>query len=227
MSTRRAKMPAIEQVHAYTNDLSDHEKSSLTIHFIDQNTLQVSWVHFSEFKVTMRKQDLFMSRAQVVVNAANTYLGGGGGIDGAIHAKGGVGYIQAHRALREAYHSQYVSGYAAMIESGSLKEDCSIDNVIVVAGPQGEPNAEKESALYSCYFNSLSLAHQQHKTSIAFPSISTGIFRFPKDRAAAISLKAIYDFINHSPNTELKTISIHVGPTAPESVVTEYQKAAS
>ena len=156
-----------------------------------------------------------MSKAQVVVNAANTHLGGGGGIDGAIHRQGGAEYAKAHRELQALFKAHYIEGHAAMIGSGSLKEKYNIENVIVVAGPQGAASPSKETELYSCYFNALVLADEQNKTSIAFPSISTGIFGFPKDRAAAISLKAIHDFLDKHPNTRLKTISIHYLPDDP------------
>ena len=99
--------------------------------------------------------------------------------------------------------------------------------MIVVAGPSGESNPQKENELYSCYYNSLILAHHEKKEEIAFPSISTGKFKFPKDRAARISLKAIYDFICAYPETRLKTISIHFLPSEKKSNLEEYEKAIS
>lgn len=196
-------------VHSYTGDLTLLQKSKIKTNFINDNMLQIDFQEIPNLNVTIRQQDIFVSGAQVIVNAANNHLGGGGGIDRLIHAGGGLKYIAAHRELQRLYKSNYVSGHAALIESGALKENCNIDNVIVVAGPQGETSSQKEKELYSCYYNSLVLAENQNKTSIAFPSISTGIFRFPQDRAACISLKAIYDFINRYPNTKLKNISIH------------------
>ncbi len=196
-------------VHSYTGDLNLLQKSKMKANFIDDNTLKIVFKKARRFNVTIRQQDIFSSNAQVIVNAANTQLRGGGGIDGAIHKKGGHKYKAAHRELQVQYKSKYVSGYASLIKSGSLKADYNIDNVIVVAGPKGETSPEKEDQLYSCYYNSLVLADNHNKTSIAFPSISTGIFGFPKDRAACIFLKAIYDFINKHPNTKLKKISVH------------------
>lgn len=111
--------------------------------------------------------------------------------------------------MQKQYRGKYTEGYAAIINSGSLKAK-GIHHVIVVAGPQGpRSNSQKENQLYSCYYNSLVLAHEQGKTSIAFPSISTGIYKFPKDRAAAISLKAVSDFIKQHPTSHLTQISIH------------------
>lgn len=196
-------------VHPYTDDLTLSQKSKIKTNFINVDMLQIDFQEIPNLNVTIRQQDIFASGAQVIVNAANDHLGGGGGIDGEIHARGGLDYMAAHRELQKLYESNYVSGHAALIESGALKKDYNIDNVIVVAGPQGKTSPKKERELYSCYYNSLVLAENQNKTSIAFPSISTGIFRFPQDRAACISLKAIYDFINRYPNTKLKNISIH------------------
>lgn len=222
---------AIKIVRTYTNDLSADQKLNLKGKLLDENTLQISFSQAPTIDITIRRQDIFKSGAQVIVNAANTHLGGGSGIDGQIHDRGGKDYQRAHEKLRTEFDSKYISGYAVMIESGLLKESPGIDNVIVVAGPQGFATfrKEKQNELYSCYYNSLILAGTQNKTSIAFPSISTGFFSFPKDRAASISLKAIHDFINDYPNTTLKTISIHFSHEDPkrglETDLEIYQKA--
>ena len=204
-------------VRCYPGDLSKQEKSDMDAIFTDDNTIKIKFKQLPTLHVTIRRQDIFTSGAEVIVNAANSHLGGGGGIDGAIHAKGGAEYAEGHRELQREYRAEYVLGHAALIGSGSLKEKYNIENVIVVAGPQGVTTPSKEAELYSCYFNTLLLADKQNKTSIAFPSISTGIFGFPKDRAAAISLKAIQDFVDKHPNTQLKTISIHYLPNDPIS----------
>jgi O-acetyl-ADP-ribose deacetylase (regulator of RNase III) len=195
----------IERVLKYRGDLEADAKMNAQVQ--DANTLKITFR--VPFLLTIRNQDILNSGAEVIVNAANTHLGGGNGIDGLIHQKGGDEYAQNHKQLKAYYKGQYTEGYAAMIGSGKLKQSHKIDNVIVVAGPQGDPTPEKESQLYSCYFNSLELAHNQGKKSIAFPSISTGIFKFPKDRAAAISLKAVHDFTHKFPESQLQTISIH------------------
>lgn len=212
-------------IRHYPGDLSKPEKSGIRAIFADNNTLQIVFSRSPSLHVTIRRQDIFNSGAEVIVNAANSHLGGGGGIDGAIHAKGGAEYAEGHRELQKKYHANYVLGHAAMIGSGSLKETHKIDNVIVVAGPQGDSNFEKEGQLYSCCYNSLMLAQSQGKSSIAFPSISTGIFGFPRDRAACIMLKAINDFIIDNPDSITKNISIHFLPSEPKSFLEEYQRA--
>lgn len=206
---RRKKELCIQKVLPYPGDLSEREKSQVKTEFRNVNKLNITFRKNPSFSISIRNQDIFKSGAEVIVNAANTHLGGGGGIDGAIHAKGGTPYGKAHKKLQTKYDSQYIQGFSEIIESGLLKRKHDIDNVIIVAGPQGSTNQQKENELYSCYFNSLELTHIQKKTSLAFPSISTGIFGFPKERAAAISLRAIQNFISKYPDSQLKTISIH------------------
>ncbi len=218
MQTKESKI-----IRGYTGDLNQQQKSDINATFTDDNTLKIVFKQLPSLDVTIRRQDIFASGAEVIVNAANSHLGGGGGIDGAIHAKGGAKYVEGHRELQKEYHENYVLGHAAMIGSGSLKEKYNIENVIVVAGPQGATTHSKETELYSCYFNTLVLANEQNKKSVAFPSISTGIFEFPKNRAAAISLKAIQDFVDMHPNTQLKTISIHYLPKDPITDLEIYQ----
>lgn len=198
----------VNSLLAYTGDLTEEEKT--TIHYAYNPDKTVLSVKLKEgFNVTIRRQDLFESGAQVTVNAANTHLGGGGGIDGATHKEGGVDYQNAHKLLRGEYGASFTQGFAAMISSGALAKK-GIENVIVVAGPSGtNPTAEQKNALYSCYYNALFLAHNQKKRSIAFPSISTGIYHFPREEAAKISLKAVKDFVDDHSDSQLRTISIH------------------
>ena len=214
----------MEQLHSYTGDLNSLQKSQLQMQLVDENVLQINFLEQKPFRLEVRIQDLFESGAQVIVNAANTHLGGGGGIDGAIHTRGKESYQAAHRQLKLYYASNYSCGFAALIESGALKEVLKIDHVIVEAGPQGEATEEKESQLYSCYYNSLLLAHQNKQSHLAFPSISTGIFGFSKERAAAISLKACFDFINSCPVTSLQLVSIH---SQTKEALPYYQQACS
>lgn len=212
---------AIKKVHSYKS-LTVEEKRNIQI--LTQNNNNAKKINFNkhpDFNVTIRNQGLFDSRAKVIVNAANTHLStqGNRGINAAILSQGGQSYQNAHAKLAQHYGS-YTRGYATMIESGDLKKAKTnrdpIDNVIVIAGPdlrgKGDnpvPDQTDKNALYSCYYNSLVLAHEQGKTSLAFPSISTGIFGFPQDEAAAISTKALYDFMEKYPSSQLRDISVH------------------
>lgn len=219
----KSSIPLKNEVTHFTGDLTQLQKQDLKSNFLDENTLAITFQRHPNIDFTIRRQDIFTSKAQTIVNAANTHLGGGGGIDGAIHKKGGAKYANAHHQLQILYNASYVEGHAAMIDSGDLRNEYNIENVIVVAGPQGTASPSKETELYSCYYNAMVLANEQNKTSLAFPSISTGIFGFPKDRAAAISLKAVTDFFNNHPNTQLKTISIHFLPNEPITELMIYQ----
>ncbi len=175
----------------------------------NESWLNISHPEFPPIDFSIRRQDIFKSGAEVIINAANDRLGIGGGIDGLIHKKGGADYKKAHQGLRklEPYKEKFISGHAAMIPSGDLKND-GIHHVIVVAGPN-TGSKEKDKALYSCYYNSLVLADAKGIKKLAFPSIATGYFGFPKDRAAQISLKAVFDFLTSHKKTSLTTISIH------------------
>ncbi|MDR3624744.1 MAG: macro domain-containing protein [Chlamydiales bacterium] len=217
----------IRNVHEYPKELSNSDKLTVAALFPEATKTEIETEQslaaptqatqdkqltislHPEFSISIRGQDLFASGAEVIVNAANTHLGGGGGIDGLIHKKGAAEYSTEHRKLQTTYKASYIRGHAAIIDSGELKAK-GIHKVIVVAGPEGpQTDNEKENALYSCYYNSCVLAHQEGIKSIAFPSISTGIFRYPQDKAAQISLRALHDFIHDYPDTSLKTISIH------------------
>lgn len=228
----KATLDHISTKHSYSSDLSNQEKLSVQVTFIDHNTvnidfntLNIVFRQYPKLSVTIRRQDIFASGAQVIVNSSNVQLSRGDkGIDAAIHAKGGKGYAEAHMELQRKFRGLYASGNATMIDSGSLKETHNIDHVIVVAGPEGPSNPQTDSQLYSCYYNSLVVAQAQDKSSIAFPSISTGVLGFPRDRAAAISLKAIHDFIQDYPDTHLKKISIHFQPGEPIAFLWDYQK---
>ncbi|MCE2982214.1 MAG: macro domain-containing protein [Parachlamydia sp.] len=215
-----AGITEINEVRNYPGDLTIEEKETIAKLFANPQESHLGFsFHENRCAVSIRRQNLFESGADVIVNAANLSLRGGSGIDGAIHNEGGQLYADQHGLLKDHYQGHFVSGYAAMIGSGNLKNK-NIDHVIVVAGPQGpETSVEKENALYSCYYNSLKLASDNNKTAIAFPSISTGIFRFPRERAAEISMKAIYDFLHDFPNTSLDAISIHFLPNERYSVV--------
>jgi O-acetyl-ADP-ribose deacetylase (regulator of RNase III) len=225
-------LPVIADLHSYTSPTRAQMPQAQRVKSpVDH--LVMNWKQHPDVNITIRKQDIFESGAQVIVNAANTSLGGGGGIDGAIHTNGGQSYAREHDKLRTGYKGAYPQGFAAIIPSGDLAERRAIQKVIVVAAPKGDSKRKeahgdllaahnKEDALYSCYFNSLCLAELQEHTSIAFPSLGTGEFAYPVQEAAPIALKAIYDFLESRRDLPLrpsiKTISIHFLPTEGDEV---------
>lgn len=137
-------------------------------------------------KITLIKDDITTVAVDTIVNAANTSLLGGGGVDGAIHAKGGKDILEECRKIGGCE-----TGEAVITTAGNLP----VKKVIHTVGPvwQGGNSGEDEK-LKSCYKNSLRLAEKENLKSIAFPNISTGVYGFPKERAAAIVLETVRNF---------------------------------
>ena len=128
-----------------------------------------------------------------IVNAANETLLGGGGVDGAIHKAGGPSILEACREIRRTrFPDGLPTGEAVITTAGDLPALYVIHTVGPIKGRWGARDGEM---LASCYLNSLSLAVQHNLRSIAFPSISTGIFHYPRDEAAAVSSNTIAEFL--------------------------------
>ncbi|PXY44645.1 O-acetyl-ADP-ribose deacetylase [Flavobacterium hydrophilum] len=141
-------------------------------------------------KIELLKADITEIQADAVVNAANTSLLGGGGVDGAIHRKGGKAILDECIQIRNK-QGGCKTGEAVSTTAGNLPSKYVIHTV----GPvwNGDKD-EKSKLLAECYQNSLSLAVKNGIKTIAFPNISTGIYHFPKDKAAQIAVKAIKEF---------------------------------
>jgi O-acetyl-ADP-ribose deacetylase (regulator of RNase III) len=144
-------------------------------------------------RVTVVTGDLTTQDVAAIVNAANSMLLGGGGVDGAIHRAGGPQILQECRLIRETTHPNGLpTGEAVITTGGKL----AARHVIHTVGPiYGRNPGHEAELLAACYQNSLSLALLHSCSSIAFPSISTGAFGYPKPEAAAISSRAIRDFL--------------------------------
>ncbi|WP_299107488.1 O-acetyl-ADP-ribose deacetylase [uncultured Tenacibaculum sp.] len=136
--------------------------------------------------------DITKIKADAIVNAANSSLLGGSGVDGAIHKAGGSAILEECRHIRNK-QGKCKTGAAVITTAGKLPAK----HVIHTVGPvyNGGKNAEKEKELLAnCYQNSMLLAKENNLNSIAFPCISTGIYRFPKQVAAEIVIKTIKSF---------------------------------
>jgi O-acetyl-ADP-ribose deacetylase len=146
--------------------------------------------------------DLTEERVDAIVNAANAHLAHGGGVAGAIVRRGGYA-IQ--RESDEWVKKNGPAGHDRPALTGAGKLPCRF--VIHAVGPIWQGGAQNEDAsLRAAYTSSLELAHKQGFASIAFPSISTGIFGFPVGRAAPIALQAALDFCAARPDAPVREI---------------------
>jgi len=135
-------------------------------------------------RVALYLGDLTEQAVDAIVNAANSSLMGGGGVDGAIHRRGGPAILEACREIRRTrWPDGLPTGEAAITTGGALPARYVIHTV----GPvYGQHNSHEADLLAACYRNSLTLAHQHTLLSIAFPAISTGIYGYPPDEAAGV-----------------------------------------
>jgi O-acetyl-ADP-ribose deacetylase (regulator of RNase III) len=149
------------------------------------------------------KGDITKVSADAIVNAANSSLLGGGGVDGAIHRAGGPEILEACREII-ARQGGCKTGEAVITTAGRLPAEFVIHTV----GPvwNGGSKNEKE-LLTNCYLNSLKLAVKNNCESIAFPNISTGIYGYPKEAAAVVAVKTVRDFLVSSSGLEVIFVS--------------------
>jgi O-acetyl-ADP-ribose deacetylase len=141
--------------------------------------------------IELIKGDITTIKVDAIVNAANSSLLGGGGVDGAIHRKGGKAILDACVAIRNR-QGKCKTGNAVITTAGNLPAKYVIHTV----GPVWNGESEKNNALLAdCYRNSLMLAVENEVKVIAFPNISTGIYHFPKDKAAEIAIRTVNDFV--------------------------------
>ncbi len=145
-------------------------------------------------KIEVIKGDITKVIADAIVNAANTSLLGGGGVDGAIHRAGGIAILNECKDI-VARQGGCNTGEAVITTAGNLPAKFVIHTV----GPVWHGGKKYEQQmLESCYRNSLQQAENNDCKSIAFPGISTGVYRFPKDEAAKIAVNTVYKFISRT-----------------------------
>jgi O-acetyl-ADP-ribose deacetylase len=145
-------------------------------------------------RIELARGDIALERVDAIVNAANTTLRGGGGVDGAIHRAGGPSILAECIELGGCE-----TGEARATGAGRL----AARYVIHTVGPIWQDgNHGEEPLLGACYRNSLKLAVELGCRSVAFPSISTGVYRFPLDRAAPIATTAVVDALAELPQIE-------------------------
>lgn len=145
-------------------------------------------------RVRVSVGDITREAVDAVVNAANSSLLGGGGVDGSIHRAGGPSILEECRELRRTqYPKGLPTGEAVLTTAGLMPARHVIHTVGPVYGREGGREVELLSAAYR---NSLALAAAHALASVAFPSISTGAYGFPREEAAAIASRAIAEFLN-------------------------------
>ncbi|MBF0444680.1 MAG: O-acetyl-ADP-ribose deacetylase [Magnetococcales bacterium] len=154
-------------------------------------------------KVEIIVGDITTLKVDAIINAANSSLMGGGGVDGAIHNRGGPAILQACKEIRkESYPQGLPVGKAVITQGGELLATYVIHTV----GPIYSNDPKPEAHLKNCYENCLELAKKNKITSIAFPGISTGVYGFPKESAATIALTTINSFLKNSPGSVEKVV---------------------
>lgn len=149
-------------------------------------------------RIEVIQGDITAIEVDVVVNAANSSLLGGGGVDGAIHRKGGKDILEDCRKI-VARQGGCKTGQAVITTAGNLPARYVVHTV----GPVWNDGSKNEPELLKdCYINSLQLAVENNCKTIAFPNISTGIYCFPKDKASVISVTAVIDFLSKNESIE-------------------------
>lgn len=147
--------------------------------------------------LVLKQGDITLEDTDAIVNAANSSLMGGGGVDGAIHRAGGPAILAECKRIRDS-RGELPTGEAVMTSGGNLRARFVIHTV----GPVWHGGSQNEDQLLcNAYRNSLALAIQHDLKSMAFPSISTGVYGFPIQRAAVIAFTTVREFLSkhHKP----------------------------
>jgi len=149
---------------------------------------------FLDGRVTVSVGDITREAVDAVVNAANSTLLGGGGVDGAIHRAGGPSILEECREIRRTRHPVGLPTGEAVITTAGL---LPARHVIHTVGPiYGREGGREAGLLAAAYRNSLALAAAHALASVAFPSISTGAYSFPREAAAAVASTSVAEFLN-------------------------------
>ena len=161
-------------------------------------------------KLTLTQGDITQQSTDAIVNAANSSLMGGGGVDGAIHRAGGPAILEQCKQI-VATQGRLPTGKAVITTGGNLKARYVIHTVGPVwrGGGQGEPEL-----LASAYTESLKVAEQKRLSSISFPSISTGAYGYPLAEAAEVALGAVVLFLKQKPHSIKEVVFVLYGQAA-------------
>ncbi|MDO9098858.1 MAG: O-acetyl-ADP-ribose deacetylase [Candidatus Methanoperedens sp.] len=158
-------------------------------------------------RITLVCGDITEQETDAIVNAANPGLMGGGGVDGAIHRKGGTEILEECKIIRkESYTGGLPTGKAVMTNGGKLKAK----KVIHTVGPiwHGGDKGEQE-LLSQAYINCLALALDSGVKTISFPSISTGAYGYPVEKASRVAVRAVVEFLEKNKGIEEVRFVLH------------------
>ena len=150
-------------------------------------------IHQSTLEIV--QGDITLQDTEAIGNAANSALAGGGGVDGAIHRAGGPSLMSELKAK----YKGCPTGSAVITGGGNLKAK----HVIHAVGPRYSGSPKDPDLLSGAYRKSLELCTQHNISSVAFPSISTGIYGYPVEEASRIALKTVLDYLKHHPEIKL------------------------
>jgi len=165
---------------------------------IQEQSMEVT---INQTKLAIIQGDITKQATDVIVNAANPSLMGGGGVDGAIHRAGGPAILEECKKV-VAQQGRLPTGKAVITTGGDLKAQYVIHTV----GPIWHGGSRNESELLkSAYYECLKLATENKLSSISFPSISTGAYGYPVDEAARIALNTVFSFLKKQA-TSLKDV---------------------
>ncbi len=140
-------------------------------------------------EITLVQGDITEQRVDAIVNAANSSLMGGGGVDGAIHRRGGPAILEECKEIRrrEEYREGLPTGRAVATTAGKLPARWVIHTV----GPVYSEREDRSDLLASCYREALRVADELGARTVAFPAISTGVYRWPMESAARIAIDTV------------------------------------
>ena len=151
-------------------------------------------------RIKLQRGDITKLQVDAIVNAANSSLMGGGGVDGAIHRAGGKQILEECMEIINR-QGRCPAGEAVITSGGKLPAKYVIHTV----GPVWNGGKrDEETLLANCYRNSLSIAADKYVESIAFPNISTGVYHFPKPKAAEIAVETVNEFLQK--NTDIQEV---------------------
>jgi O-acetyl-ADP-ribose deacetylase (regulator of RNase III) len=162
-------------------------------------------------RIVVKTGDITQEQTDAIVNAANSALMGGGGVDGAIHRAGGPAILEECKRIRATTHPDGLPVGHAVVTTGG---DLAARYVIHTVGPVWKGGTQGEAELLAnCYRNALVLARERGLKSVAFPAISTGVFGYPPGQAARVAAGAVCNFLAEDATLE-RVVFVFFGEAA-------------